>query len=338
MEVLGAHKRKKRRWNDWDFVNNLGGQYIVSGNFNEKDILLDDENDNLTRKKRGTGNDTTDTSGTDPGSTDVSLNESDIPLINLKPRQKQDLNLLPKQRPNLRSKSTVWYRPMPTVEDFEMDEIITSTPKKTKTTTVPADPQIPGPSRQLNESDLIYNKSTSSSSSNISTPNKSTKPLLFPKAKFIPKKTTTVIPRTPTTGIKGRTNVSGAVAGAGSNYQGIFETQLGTAASHPDNPLTQWFHEQFYGKKPTIDDNWQNHYGELLAFDELTEKLRISYHSSSSWYERQQIMRKLNNLRDTWRNKYDNPKYQQAFDQHWQTYNEHFEYSDNELREQITRG
>lgn len=357
MFVLGAHKRYRDdteevkpsdeqfinasmgKWyehtkNDMDFVNDLGNRYIVS-NSDKSDAEFEKETNEenisqlLRRTKRAVGD--SDTSGTDPGSSDISMNESDIPLTNLKPRQRQDIKALPKPRPNLRSKGTIWYRPVPTAEDFEMDEITTSTPKKAKTTVV-ADPQIPGPSRPLTESDLIYNKSASSSESSLNTPNKSTKPLMYPKAKVIPKGGPKIVPKVNTV------RVGGAVAGAGSEYQDIFEGHLGAAAGDPSNPLAQWFHNQFYSKKPTINDHWQSHYNELLNFDRETADLRLSYHSSKSWYEREQIMKKLNKIRDTWRNKYDNEKYQQAFDQYWKTYEEHFKYSDNELREEIKQG
>lgn len=40
---------------------------------------------------------------------------------------------------------------------------------------------------------------------------------------------------------------SGAVVGAGATQQRIFETQLGSAAGDPNNPVGDWFYKQFYG-------------------------------------------------------------------------------------------
>lgn len=41
-------------------------------------------------------------------------------------------------------------------------------------------------------------------------------------------------------------SVGGAVIGAGSQYQPIFENQLGVAAAHPNNPLSNWINKQIY--------------------------------------------------------------------------------------------
>jgi len=49
-------------------------------------------------------------------------------------------------------------------------------------------------------------------------------------------------------------SVGGAVIGAGSQYQRIFENQLGAAAANPENPLGNWFHRKIYG--PTDKDKY----------------------------------------------------------------------------------
>lgn len=41
--------------------------------------------------------------------------------------------------------------------------------------------------------------------------------------------------------------VGGAIVGAGSHQQRIFENQLGSVAADPENPLVKWFHKQIYG-------------------------------------------------------------------------------------------
>lgn len=45
-----------------------------------------------------------------------------------------------------------------------------------------------------------------------------------------------------------QTKVGGATVGAGDQYQHIFEGQLGSAASNPQNPLVNWFHDKIYDK------------------------------------------------------------------------------------------
>lgn len=278
------------------------------------------------RWKRG-GIDTSD-SGTDPGSTDISLNESDIPLTNLKPRERQNVKNLPKDSHNLRSKATTWYRPLPTADDFEMTPMSSSTPKKT----VKHDDQIAGPSKPLTESDLIYNKSTSSSDSSLnSTPrNKTTKPLVFPKAKNIPKRGNYHISS------NSRTKIakvgSGIGLGAGGEHQDIFESQIGQAASDPDNPLQQWFHGQFYKKYTQTDETIYEH---LLRFDKQSEFLRLSYANSKSWYEREKYKEKLQNLKNSFSEHNSDVSWKLALDDHWDTYNKYFEYLDKELHNEI---
>lgn len=48
---------------------------------------------------------------------------------------------------------------------------------------------------------------------------------------------------------------SSTVGSAGSNYDKIFQSQLGSAASDPNNPIGNWFYNLFYGKKSVPEES-----------------------------------------------------------------------------------
>lgn len=274
----------------------------------------------------------TSSSGTDPGSSDLSLNESDIPLTNLKPREKQNVTKLPPaSSTNLRSKSTTWYRPNPTFEDFQESPVrsrgpVTSTPQKKQT--VPNDFQQAGPSSRVSPRPPT---AMEMHPLNATIANRSTQPLL----NNTPKRITPI-----------RVN-SGIGITAGESYQNIFEGQIGSAASHPDNPLGNAFHDMFY-KKPILRENaeLQPIFAQALKkLDNDTHELRMKYNKSTSHFERHKMRQELNEILA---HHLHNPTFNiQHLDerlawekqiwQHSAMFTQHLNSADNELRETISR-
>lgn len=339
---------KKRRYKS--AFNRLSEQFF-SG-YIDADASLDtlDLDDNLKRVKRTPPPlNHSDTSGTDPGSTDISLNESDIPLINLQPRKKQDVSKLPNPKStNLRSKSTIWYRPTPTVNDFiehpiinELDETFEnielrpmSTPVK-KHTVIPT-AETPGPSglggiKNINKSPSLH----SSSSSNTSSPLLSRQNQQFPKAVYQPKgskiplRNTTAYPK-----------IGSSIGFAGEDHMNIFNSHLGTLASDTENPLSKAIYQGLYsGSQPTNNYEIQAR-NTLRRLDEQTHDLRMQYNLSKSWYERKQIRNKLQNIFIDNKNHpmfdhialEDIDRWKAQISDYWDVYISHMNMVDKELR------
>lgn len=295
----------------------------------------------ISRKGRGlTANDSTSSSSsaTSPGSSDLSLNESDIPLILLKPRKGQDVNQLPPASSyNTRSKTTTWYRPNPTYEDFMDSAGPSSSPKKSQTTGQ-ANRQVlkPDPTvyKKVNPG-KFYESSSSSSNSSIST--HGSESTLFDRTKLStsgPQKTNTRI----------QPNV-GVHMTAGEPYQNIFEGQIGAAAGDPDNPLVQTFHNAFYKKLIYYDDDRreQLHRYFLERLNDQSQELRNKYELTNSWYEREQIRATLNQLFTRYRNNPDFPLnelheitlWRQAIDQRISLFTQRMDDVDRALQREI---
>lgn len=308
-----------------------------SGNLNVK-----------VRGRKGRAIDGDSTSSSDPGSTDVSMNESDIPLTYLKPRQPQDVtNLPPATSKNLRSKTTTWYRPNPTFEDFQNQAGPSSSPQRPisrpiQTTSTPLKTLQKGPA----ESPSVSISSSKSSISNVgldetifSRTNITERPLVRTPT---PTQTPTTTRLRPNTGIQ---------MTAGEPYQHIFESQLGTAASHPDNPLRQSFSKLIYGdvRRFSYDEVFRKnvHDRVLGLLDRDTQDLRNDYNNSNSWYERQQIQGQLQKIYDRYTNnppvlpfghRDDIIEWRQILTQRIGLYKQHMAYTDAELRAQIDNG
>lgn len=82
--------------------------------------------------------------------------------------------------------------------------------------------------------------------------------------------------------------VGGALYGAGSQYQHIFEGQLGAAAADPDEPIGKWFYEQL--QPDPARDKYEAESAELLRKNHISQGYKPYYvpwnkESKAQWKE-----------------------------------------------------
>lgn len=324
----------------------------------------------ITRVKRS---DTDSSSGTSPGGSSESLNDSDTPLINLKPRKQQDLTKLPPPRTNTRSKNTIWYRPNPTIQDFanqpttqhttavweegpthinrgatiafhEIHPPETHTPTITEPNIQEPPVQVPNTTRQPDIPKRYPSTFTINKKPDLTKPHNIPVKNEINKNKINYYRGPLVNPpvRRPTELRPGSANYVGA--GLGHIGNDTFTT-AGTL-------LDEMYKHKQMQDQIFLQQEFQRTYGSLDAlfeqlikqFDDKSEALRLRYFNTKSWEERIQIRTELNELLDRFMNGkihtitgsyQDDLIWQAHLRAYYEVFEQHMDYYDNELEQEI---